>query len=153
MRNDMKINGQNGYDTYRVRMGNGFIDAIESGAPLKDPIENTSRLEHGVRMLVSRKIDKRAVTLTFNIHGSTKTGFLYNKRAFEAMLLRGLVDIQIIETDGTLRNEVYHLVYTGKSVTYNHSFNGKFGIWTASFIEPNPANRTATPNSYVTALE
>lgn len=29
-------------------------------------------------------------------------------------------------------------VYTGKSATYNHSYNGQFGIIQAQFYEPNP---------------
>lgn len=153
MRNDLKINGADGYDVYHVRMGNGFIDALESGVPLKEAIENNSRREDGVRMLVNPYIDKRSVTLLFNIHADTKEAFLTNKRQFEQMLLRGMVDIQVIEPDGSLRAEVYHLVYTGKSVTYKHSYNGRFGIWTASFIEPNPANRTATANPYVRVIE
>ena len=145
--NDLKINNKDGYDYYHVRMGEGFIDAIEGGSPLKEVIENSSRTENGVRMIVNRKVDKRSFTLKFNIHGSTKEAYLTNKRNFEAMLLQGLVDIQIAG-----RTEVYHLVYTGKSVLYKHSYNGKFGIWTAQFIEPNPANRTANANTYVKVI-
>ena len=147
MTDDFYINGNGAYTTYGVRMGSGFIDALEAGLQLKDPIENDSRLEHGVRMLVSTKIAKRNVTLKFNIHGSTQAAFLTNKKAFETALYNGLVNIQIAG-----RTEVYHLVYSGKSVTYNHSYNGKFGVWTAQFTEPNPSNRTATANTHVTTI-
>lgn len=139
MRNDLLIKGvgdsdyMNGYDHYHVRMGKGFLDALESGNTLKEPIENDSRLEHGVRMLVSTKIAKRTVTLIFNIHGNTKAEYLANKTNFEAMLEKGLVSIKV---NDEYHPDYYHLVYTGKSITYHHSYNGKFGIMTCQFIRP-----------------
>lgn len=150
--NDLLIKGvgdstyRNGYDYYHVRMGRGFIDSLENGVQLKDPIENDSRLEHGVRMLVSTKVAKRNVTLQFNIFGNTQAVYMANKAAFETMLLKGLVCIKINDTN---HPDYYHLVYTGKSVTYKHSYNGRFGVITCQFVEPNPNNRTADDNSYV----
>ena len=38
-------------------------------------------------------------------------------------------------------SEVYHLIYTGKSVTYAQSLDRTFGKISAKFNEPNPANR------------
>ena len=150
--NDLLIKGvgdnsyMNGYETYFVRMGAGFIDSLEGGIQLKEPIENDCRTEDGVRMLVSTKKDKRTLTLSFHIHGSTKALFMTHKKAFETMLLKGLVSIKVNDTD---HSDYYHLVYTGKSVTYKHSYTGRFGIWTAQFIEPNPGNRTSTANAKV----
>ena len=155
MRNDLLIKGlsdgayMNGYDYYHVRMGNGFIDALEAGAQLKDPIENDSRIENGVRMLVSTRVAKRNVTLQFNIHGTTISEYMANKAAFETMLRKGLVSIKVNDPN---HPSYYHLVYTGKSVTYKHSYSGKFGVWTAQFIEPNPANRTSTANNKVKVI-
>lgn len=153
--NDLKIKGvgdseyKNGYDYYHVRMGKGFIDTLEAGLQLKDPIENESRKEHGSRMLVNTKIAKRNVTLQFNIHGTTKNNYMANKAAFETMLLKGLVSIKVNDTN---HPNYYHLVYTGKSVTYRHSYNGTFGIMTCQFTEPNPSNHTDTPNTYVRSI-
>ena len=144
---DFKINNVGAYTTYKVRMGKGFIDTLEAGVQLKDPIENNVRSEHGVRMIVTKKKDKRTLNLTFNIHGTSQANFLTNKAAFEAVLYNGLVDIQI-----TGRSEIYHLVYTGKSVTYNHSYNGVFGVATFGFVEPDPSNRTSTANANVIVI-
>ena len=144
---DFYINNQGAYTIYKVRMGSGFVDAIEAMTQLKDPIENDSRLEHGVRMIVSRKKDKRNVNLTFNIHGATKEQYLENKRNFENVLYGGVVAIKIYG-----RSETYHLVYTGKSVSYKHSYNGRFGVMVCGFVEPDPSNRTATPNENVILL-
>lgn len=146
--NDLKINGKNGYDEFGVRMGKGFINTLEAALELKAPIENDSRIEDGVRMVVPLKKTKRTLNLTFNIHGSTEERYLANKKKFEEELYKGLVDIQIMG-----RNEIYHLVYTGKSVSYNHSYSGVFGICVYGFIEPNPANRTAEANENVMVIE
>ena len=144
------VSYRGGYSYYHVRMGKGFIDAIEGGVALKDPIENDSRLEDGTRMLVSIRKAKRTVTLQFNIHGTSRQAYMVNKRAFETMLLKGLVSIKINDSSHT---EYYHLVYTGKSVTYKHSYNGTFGTMTVQFTEPNPAIRTDTANPYVRVFD
>ena len=44
--NELLINGENAYTTWGVRMGEGFLDVIGASAPMKDFIENKSRLEH-----------------------------------------------------------------------------------------------------------
>ena len=150
--NDILIKGasdntyRNGYDYYHVRMGSGFIDTIEGFAELKESIENNVRTENGVRMIINTKVAKRTFVLTFNIHGSTKAAYLTNKSAFETMLRSGLVSIKINDSN---RPNYYHLAYTGKSVSYKHSYNGRFGTIACQFVEPNPANRTSTQNTYV----
>ena len=155
MRNDLLIKGvddesfKNGYDYYHVRMGKGFLDALECPLSLKEPVENEVRKEHGTRMLVSTKIAKRTLTLAFNIHGSTRTEYQANKKAFETMLYKGLIDLKVNDDD---HQDIYHLVYTGKSVTYHHSYNGQFGTVTMQFVEPDPTNRTGDANAHVRAI-
>lgn len=137
MQENLIINGHNSYQTYKVTMGTGFIDAIEGSVPLKDFIENDSRLQHGSQIIVNKHLAKRTVTLPFHVFGSTVAAYQTNKKAFEALLYEGNVTMQIVG-----RTEVYKLIYTGKSVSYKHSYNGKFGILTLQFVEPNPADRT-----------
>ena len=150
--NDLLIKGvgdtdyKNGYDYYHVRMGSGFIDAIEGSVQLKEAVENESRLEHGVRMMVNTKKAKRNVTLMFNIHGRTQAEYMTNKAAFETMIQKGLVSIKI---NDDLHPNYYHLVYTGKSVTYKHSYSGIFGTMACQFTEPNPNNHTSIANEKV----
>ena len=127
-----------GYDEYHVMMGAGFIDALHNGMTLKEPIENESALENGSRIIVNKKKAKRTFNLTFNIHGSSKSEFLANKAKFEAMLYEGVVHMKINDPQYV---EYYHLIYTGKSVTYKHSYKVTFGIFTAQFIEPDPTDR------------
>lgn len=153
--NDLLIKGVNdndyvgGYDTYHVRMGSGFIDAIEGGYTLKETIENDSRIEDGVRIIVNSKIAKRTFNLSFNIHGSTKSDYMTNKKNFEQMLCRGVVHLKVNDDTHT---DYYHLVYTGKSVSYKHSYNGKFGIFTAQFLESNPTDRGRTQINTIRVL-
>ena len=136
MRENLKINGSYAFANYGVVMGAGFIDALEAPLTLKEFVENDSRLKDGTQVIVNKKIAKRTVTLSFNIHGSTMREYLTNKKAFENIIYEGHVTIQIVG-----RNEVYRLIYTGKSVTYKHSYNNKFGIVTMQFVEPDPTNR------------
>lgn len=53
-------------------------------------------------------------------------------------LYRGVIDIKIPANS----NEVYHLIYLGKSVSYAQSIDRTFGKISSKFSEPNPANRT-----------
>lgn len=137
------------YNRYHIRMGSGFIDAIEGGVPLKEYIENDSRLENGSRMLINPKKAKRTVTLAFNIFGNSRSQYMENKARFEKMLQKGIVSLKVNDSD---HPNYYHLVYTGKSVSYKHSYNGMFGIMVLQFVEPDPSNRTSSDNEYVRVI-
>lgn len=71
------INGSDAYMMYGVIMGDGFIENISMAAPLKEFVENDSRLEHGKRMIISNpRLASRNVTLTFTINGKTPEEYL-----------------------------------------------------------------------------
>ena len=46
---DLLINGRDAYKTWGVRMGDKFLDVLGASLPMKEFIENKSRLEHGKR--------------------------------------------------------------------------------------------------------
>ena len=139
MANELIINNKDAYSTWGVRVGDGFLDTIGAPSPMKEYIENKSRLEHGKRVIVgSPKLDEREVTLTFTIKGKSKSDYQTKKKSFFDELYKGKVDIQIPENG----NEVYHLLYLGKSITYAQSLGRTFGKLSAKFSEPNPANRS-----------
>ena len=129
---ELLINGENAYTTWGVRMGEGFLDVIGASAPMKDFIENKSRLEHG------KRVDEREISLSFTIESNSQSDYQAKKKAFFDELYKGVVDIQIPANS----SEVYHLIYTGKSVTYAQSLDRTFGKISAKFNEPNPANRS-----------
>ena len=141
------INGNDALKAYGVRPGKGFIDVLEAPLELKDAIENEDRREDGVRMIVRKTFKKRTITLKFRIHGNTQYEYLQNKAKFEAELYKGIIYLKFNNRSG-----YYHLVYTGKSVSYTHSYNGVFGEVSMQFIEPDPANRTRTPNPNVVTV-
>ena len=136
---DLLINTQDAYTTGGVRMGEGFLDVLGASSPMKEFIENKSRLEHGKRVIINDpKIDEREITLSFTIEGNSQSDYQAKKKAFFEELYKGVVDIQVPANS----NEIYHLIYLGKSVAYAQSLDHTFGKISAKFNEPNPANRT-----------
>ena len=136
---DLLINTQDAYTTWGVRMGEGFLDVLGASSPMKEFIENKSRLEHGKRVIINDpKIDDREITLSFTIEGNSQSDYQAKKKAFFEELYKGVVDIQVPANS----NEIYHLIYLGKSVAYAQSLDQTFGKISAKFNEPNPANRT-----------
>ena len=136
---DLLINTQDAYTTWGVRMGEGFLDVLGASSPMKEFIENKSRLEHGKRVIINDpKIDEREITLSFTIEGNFQSDYQAKKKAFFEELYKGVVDIQVPANS----NEIYHLIYLGKSVAYAQSLDQTFGKISAKFNEPNPANRT-----------
>ena len=122
--------------TYGVRMGNGFIDSLDLPCPLKEPITNSSRLEHGTRSTMLPKMAQRDVTLTFVIRGSSAEDFKTKKAAFLALLMGNPVTINV----PFIGTAVYTLTYRS-STEYAHSLTGKMCKLAVKFTEYNPGNR------------
>lgn len=139
MTGDLIINGKDAFSTWGVRMGDGFLDAIDGFNQMKDYIENESRLEHGKRIITDNaRVDSREITLQFTIEGDSESDYRTKKKAFQTELEKGAVSIKI----PVLGSEVYKLVYLGKSVSYGLSFDRRFGKVSSKFEEPNPADRS-----------
>lgn len=137
--NELLINNKDTLQTWGVRMGDNFIDSLGASAPMKEFIENKSRLEHGKRIITANpKLDEREITLSFTIEGNSQSDYQAKKKSFFEELYKGAVDIQIPANS----NDVYHLIYLGKSITYAQSLDRTFGKCSMKFCEPNPANRT-----------
>lgn len=139
MKGELYINGKDAWTEWGVNMGDGFLDAIDSFAPMKEYIENDSRLEHGKRVLVgSPKVASRDLTLHFTIMGESEADFRAKRKAFEAELRKGKVDVGI----PALGSDIYHLLYLGKSIGYGMSLDRTFCSVSSKFEEPNPTERT-----------
>lgn len=135
---DLVINSKDAFATWGVRMGDDFLSSLGAPVPLKDFIENKSRLEHGKRVIISNpKLDDRDLTLTFTIQGSSPSDYQAKKAAFQNELYNGAVTIQVPDNN----SDVYRLIYTGKSISYAQSIDRKFGKISAKFNEPNPTDR------------
>ena len=136
---DLIINNREAFNEWGVRMGDNFLDALGTPAPLKEFIENKSRLEDGKRVIINNpKLDERDLTLTFTIAGNSESDYQTKKRAFESELYKGAMTIKV-PANG---DEVYHLIYTGKCISFAQGIDRTFGKISAKFNEPNPANRS-----------
>lgn len=132
---DLIINGKDALKTWGVRMGDGFIDAIGAPSTMKDSVSNKSRLEHGTRYDDSTpKLEERDLTLTVTIKGNDKEDFKQKKKSFFEELYAVKLDISVPADS----DEIYHLRYTGKSVTYNQNISRTFAKIAVKFNEPNP---------------
>lgn len=137
---ELKINKYSVYDTFGVRMGDGFLDALTEPLTLKENIENESRLEHGKRIIVDAnpKIASRELLLDFTITGSSKEDFLQKKNSFLALMYKGEITLQVPQESP----DVYNLIYRGKGTDYGMNAQRTFCHMMLKFVEPNPANRT-----------
>lgn len=134
---DLLINNKDAYAIWGVRMGDGFLDKLGEPSSMKEFVENKSRLEHGKRVVIDNpKVDERDLTLTFTIEGRSESDFHTKKVAFYEELYKGKVDIQVPASG----NEIYHLIYLGKSASYAQSIDRTFGKVVAKFNEPNPSS-------------
>ncbi len=136
--NELIINGKDAFLEYGIKMGEGFLDVIFSPAPIKDFVENKSRLTDGKRVIYNNpKVDERDVTLTFNLEGDSPEDYLVKYKKFKEELSKGLIIIEV-----PVLGETYRLTY-GKSVTFAMNTERTFSKISCKFNEPNPANRQA----------
>ena len=138
MNAQLYINGKDAFNEWGVRMGDGFLDTIDGLNEMKSFVTNESRLEHGKRVVVKNpRVASREITLSFTITGKTKSDYRTKRNAFQEELEKGKVRINVPE----LGEQVYKLVFTGKSISYGLSGDRCFGHLSGKFIEPNPKDR------------
>ncbi len=134
---DLIINGFDAYLQWGIRMGDGFLDAIFAPEPLKEFIENKSRLNNGKQVVYNNpKIDERDVTLVFTLEGRSPDDYLSKYAAFKVELQKGKMEIKVPE----LGNQVYRLTYL-RSASFGLNILRTFSKISVKFNEPNPADR------------
>ena len=142
--NELIINGKDAWTNYRVKMGSGFLDALEADADNKSYITNEVRTEHGVRVVPIRpKKTERSVTLEFVIVGRDHTDYNKRVKAFDALMDNGFVTIQVPES----KDDIYRLFCTRKSSSYSRGKGGSIGKKSLKFTEYNPTNRGVLTDS------
>lgn len=137
---ELRINKYAMYETFGVRMGDGFLDALTEPLTLKENIENESRLEHGKRVIVddNPKVASREILLDFTVTGKSPEDFLSKKNGFLALMYKGKITLEVPQAN----TEVYHLIYRSKGTDYGMNAQRTFCHMMLKFEEPNPANRT-----------
>ncbi|MFK1938452.1 hypothetical protein ACIXFQ_18870 [Bacteroides fragilis] len=77
------INNKDTYTTWGISMDTSSLSSLMTPPPMKDFIENKSRLEHGKRVITSNpKIDERNITLTFNLTAKNEEQFFFTVQLF-----------------------------------------------------------------------
>ena len=138
MKGDLLINDKDAWETFGVNMGDGFLENILAPAGNKSYIENESRNEHGKRVLYTNaKLSDRDVTLTFNIHGSSKNDYLQKFNSFTEELQKGKVVITV-----PVLNKKFTLSYQ-KSTSFALGTSRTNSKLSVKFNEPNPTLRNA----------
>lgn len=135
---ELLINGKDAYKAWGVRMGDNFLDTLNSYDALKEYITNNDRTKDGVQYVGIPKVNERSLTLNFTMEGSSSSDFTAKNKAFKAIMLSGDITIQVPDDSP----DVYHLKYTGKSCTFARNTERTFAKLGLAFIEPNPTNRT-----------
>lgn len=135
---ELIINGKDACQEWGVRMGDGFLDALNGYFPMKEYITNNDRTQDGVQYVGTPKVNERNLTLIFTIEGRDRDDFTAKNRAFVEVMRKGDVTIQVPADN----EDVYYLKYTGKSCTFARNTERTFAKLGLAFIEPNPTNRT-----------
>jgi hypothetical protein len=137
MEKELYINNKDAYLEWGVNMGEGFINSLCAPASLKEHISNESRLEDGKRVIVSNRLESREFILPFTITGLDPEEYKTKKDRFLSELYEGNLEVQV----PSLGDEVYHLIYLGKSVSFSQNVERTFCKLSVKVEEPNPANR------------
>lgn len=136
------INTKDALTTWGVRMYDGFLDSLNTAAPLKEYVTNSNRLKDGVQYCNTvPKLDERDVTLTFTLTGKNHNDFLAKKTAFLEELYKSNVEIEVPDDS----DAVYFLKYV-KCTVYGQNISRTFAKIGVNFKEPNPARRTRDAN-------
>ena len=73
---DLLINGRDAFQVWGVRMGDNFLNSLGTPVPMKEFIENKSRLEHGKQIItIAPKLDEREISLAFTIEGNSPSDY------------------------------------------------------------------------------
>lgn len=136
--NELIINGQDAWATYGIKMGSGFLDALEADADNKDYITNSVRAEHGTRVVPIRpKKAERNVTLEFVVVGKNHNDYNSKMSVFNSLMDNGFVTIQVPAS----KEDVYRLYCTRKSSSYSRGKGGAIGKKSIKFVEYDPTKR------------
>lgn len=137
MKGDLLINGKDAFTNWGVNMGDGFIETLYAPLPMKDVIENKSRLQNGKRVILAdRKIDERELTLAFTLHGSNTSDYITKYKGFLDEITKDMFTIKV----PALGPEVYHVYYT-RSQSFGFSTTRTFSKISVKLNEPDPSNR------------
>ncbi len=140
MTGDLTINGYDAYTRWGVNLEDGAVSALLAPAPMKENIQNKSRLKHGKASLNNNpKSDARELSLPFHVVADTKAHFFEKYAAFcSEVLANRRFTLQSVY----IPNTVYTLDYV--SCNQFGQYNQEMAKFVLKVEEPDPTNRTVS---------
>ena len=136
MTGELFINNKDAYTTWGISMESTSLSALMTPAPMKDFIENSSRLEHGKRVITSNpKINERNITLEIHLTAKNKESFFERYLSFCEELATGVLNIKTKYQPDI----VYKTIYL--SCNQFSQFMQGIGKFALKLCEPNPNDR------------
>lgn len=137
---NVTINGKDAYTTWGIVFDSSSVSALMTPAAMKDYIENSSRTEHGKRVITNStlaKVDFRSVTLTFALYANTEDAFFSKYASFcDEIQKTGELTV-ILSLQPTV---AYKLIY--KSCTQFTQYNNRLAKFSLKCEESNPKDRS-----------
>ena len=137
MKGQAYINGKDIWETWGAILAKGTYEKLLKPSPMKEYISNSSRLEHGIRILANpniAKTEQRDLQIQFFVEGTSESDYIEKYSSFVSELEKGLIEFNVPKL-----NAIYKLVYTDCSSYGN--YGNKMGKFTVKFIEPNTKDR------------
>lgn len=124
----------NGSTLPGISLDSSSLGQLMTPPPMKDRVQSSSRLEHGVRVVTEDNayMNYRDFTLNLNVYGATESAFLSNYSTLCNQLKTGKVDISVLGT-------TYHCIYL--SCQQFSQFMRGVGKFVLRLREYNPNNR------------
>lgn len=137
MKGELFINEKDAYTTWGISMESTSLSALMTPAPMKAFVENSSRLEHGKRVITSNpKVDERNITLEIHLTAKDKDSFFSKYLSFCEELTTGVLNIRT-KYQPTV---VYKTVYL--SCSQFSQFMQGIAKFSLRLCEPNPKDRS-----------
>ena len=137
MKGELFINEKDAYTEWGISMDTTSLSSLMTPPPMKDFIENKSRLRPGKSVITSNVyVDERDVTISFHLTAKDEFSFFKQYESFCNELEKGTLDIRTKYQPNT----VYRMIYISCN-QFSQYFRGiaKFSL---KLNEPNPKNRT-----------
>ena len=124
----------NGSALTGIYLDESSLGQLMAPPPMKDRVQSSSRLEHGVRVVTddAAYVNYRDFTLNLGVYGATEADFLANYGALCTELKKGKVDIAVLGV-------TYHCLYL--SCQQFSQFMRGIGKFVLRLREYNPNNR------------
>lgn len=135
------INNNDLFLCYGASLVKGAYKTLLQGLQAKDIVKNTSRIEHGDRIVITEdypiRIASRELSLSFLVEGKTRPEMLSNRKSF----LNDLTSSTIITFNANRLGLGFKLVFREVTEIIDYT-NNRYCTVQVKFYEPNPQDRT-----------